>query len=127
MAANPDEPEFAGGKKMTDTYKVVFTKTLDKSAWNHTDIATGELAEEINKLKNQDGKDMIVYGGATFVSSLIKARLINEFHLFINPTIIGNGMTIFKQTDRQNLTLIKSKSYDCGIMVLHYEPKNSQQ
>lgn len=125
VAANPDDPEFKGGTKITNTYKVVFTKTLDKSEWDHTDIATGDLADEINKLKNQDGKDMIVYGGATFVSALIKARLIDEFHIFINPAIIGDGMTIFKQADRQNLALVKSTSYACGIVVLHYESKTA--
>jgi len=69
---NPDHP-FA--KKMVDTPKVVFTKTLDKSTWNNTILAKGDLAEEIANLKNQDGKDIIVYGGAGFVSSLINEGL----------------------------------------------------
>ena len=126
VAANPNDPQFTAGKKFTGTYKVVFTKTLDKSEWNNTDIAKGELVDEINKLKNQDGKDIIAYGGATFVSSLIKAGLIDDFHLFINPTAIGNGMTIFKELEgKQNLTLVKSTSFDCGIVVLNYEPKRN--
>ena len=124
VAANPDHPEFTAGKKFTDTHKVVFTKTLDKSEWDNTVLAKGDLVDEITKLKKQDGKDIIAYGGATFVSALIKHGLIDEFHLFINPAAIGNGMTIFKELDRkQNLTLVKSTSFDCGIVVLHYEPK----
>jgi len=124
VAANLDHPEFTSGKQFTDTPKVVFTKTLDKSEWDNTVLAKGDLVEEITKLKKQDGKDIIAYGGATFVSALIKHGLIDEFHLFINPTAIGNGMTIFKDLDRkQNLTLVKARSFDCGIAVLNYEPK----
>jgi dihydrofolate reductase len=124
VAANPDDPEFTAGKKFTDTPKVVFTKTLDKSEWDNTVLAKGNLVDEITNLKKQDGKDIIAYGGATFVSALIKQGLIDEFHLFINPTAIGNGMTIFKELDsQQNLILVKSTSFDCGIVVLNYEPK----
>jgi len=124
VAANPDDPEFTSGKMFTNTPKVVFTKTLEKPEWNNTVLAKGDLVDEIVKLKKQDGKDIIAYGGATFVSALIKQGLIDEFHLFINPTAIGNGMTIFKELDsKQNLTFIKATSFDCGIVVLNYEPK----
>ena len=119
-ASNPKEE---GAEKMNSCKKVVFTKTLDKSEWNHTVLAKGDLIGEIVKLKNQAGKDIISYGGAGFVSSLIKHGLIDEYHLLINPTAIGNGMTIFKELeDRLNLTLVKSISFECGIVVLHYEP-----
>lgn len=124
VAVNPGDPEFTAGKKFTDTPKVVFTKTLDKSEWDNTVLAKGDLVDEITKLKKQDGKDIIAYGGATFVSALIKQRQIDEFHLFINPTAIGEGMTIFKELERQqNLALVKSTSFDCGIVVLNYELK----
>jgi dihydrofolate reductase len=124
VAANPDDPEFTAGKKFTDTHKVVFTKTLDESEWDKTVLAKCNLIDEIAKLKKQDGKDIIAYGGATFVSALIKQGLIDEFHLFINPTAIGNGMTIFKELDsKQDLTLVKATSFDCGIVALNYEPK----
>ncbi len=121
----PDSPDFSLAKKMVDTPKVVFTKTLDKSTWNNTTLAKGNLAEEIANLKKQTGKDIIVYGGAGFVSSLIKEGLIDEYHLFVNPTAIGNGMTIFKSLDRtQKFSVIQSRFYSCGITVLSYKPKN---
>lgn len=123
VVSKPSSPEYAFGKKMVDTPKVVFTKTLDKSKWENTSIAKGELGEEIKKLKNQGGKDIIVYGGAGFVSSLIKAGLIDEYHLFVNPAVIGSGMTIFKYINgKRNLKLVKSIPFDCGIVLLHYEP-----
>jgi dihydrofolate reductase len=119
-----DDPSYAFAKKMMETPKVVFTKTLQKSQWENTDIATGDLAGEIIKLKSQKGKDMIVYGGASFDSSLIRTGLIDEFQLFINPVSIGKGMSIFKELNEiQKFTLIKSRAFDCGIVMLHYEPK----
>jgi dihydrofolate reductase len=124
VAANAVDPENKAGKKFTDTPKVVFSKTLVKSLWDNTVLAKGDLVDEITKLKKQAGKDIIAYGGATFVSSLINQRLIDEFHLFINPVAIGNGMPIFRELDsKQELKLVKSTSFACGIVVLHYEPK----
>jgi dihydrofolate reductase len=124
VITKPDNPDYAFAKKMIEIPKVVFTKTLNKSEWVNTDIATGDLTDEINKLKRQNGKDIIVYGGASFDSSLIKAGLIDEFHLFVNPAAIGNGMTIFKDLNEvQKFTLVKSIAFDCGIVLLHYEPK----
>lgn len=126
VAANPDHPEFAAGKKFTDTPKVVFTRTLAQSQWENTVLAEGDLADEINRLKNQPGQDMIAYGGATFVSALIQQGLVDEFHLFVNPAAIGNGMSIFKNLNgRQDLKLVKAIPFSCGIVVLNYVRKDS--
>ena len=120
-SGKPDDPFYAFAKKMIETPKVVFTKTLKKSQWANTDIATGDLTEEIMKLKTQNGKDIIVYGGASLDSSLIKEGLIDDFHLFINPAAIGKGMTIFKDLNNiQKFILVKSIAFDCGIVMLHY-------
>ena len=121
-----DHPDYAFAKKMMEIPKVVFTKTLNKSEWVNTEIATGDLTDEISKLKRQEGKDIIVYGGASFDSSLIKAGLIDEFHLFVNPAAIGKGMTIFKDlNEMQKFTLVKSIAFDCGIVLVHYAPKRA--
>jgi dihydrofolate reductase len=111
---------------MIDIPKVVFTKTLNKSRWINTDIATGNLVEEVNKIKSQNGGDIVVYGGASFDSSLIKEKLIDEFYFFINPVAIGKGMTIFKDLNEiQKYTLIESKAFENGAVLLHYEAKRS--
>jgi len=127
-AANTHDPRYAFAKKINTAHKVVFSKTLDKSdpifnAGDNISLAKGDLAEEVNRLKSQKGKNIIVYGGATFVSSLIKAGLIDEFQFFINPTAIGKGKTIFQEIDNLlKLALVKSTSYDCGIVVTVYKP-----
>jgi dihydrofolate reductase len=122
----PDDPWYAVAKKMIETPKVVFTKTLNKSKWINTDIATGDLIEEVSKIKSQNGRDIIVYGGASFDSSLIKEKLIDEFYLFVNPIVMGSGKTIFRDLKEiQKLTLIDSKVFDCGLVLLHYEAKKN--
>jgi dihydrofolate reductase len=126
VMTKPDDPWYAFAKRMIEIPKVVFTKTLNKSQWVNTDIATGDLTDEVNKLKRREGKDIIVYGGASFDSSLIKAGLIDEFHLFVNPAAIGNGMTIFKELNEMlKFTLAKSITFDCGVVLLRYEPKRA--
>ena len=111
---------------MIEIPKIVFTKTLTKSKWINTEIAKGDFKDEITKLKSKNGKDILVYGGASFDSSLIKEKLIDEFYLLVNPIVIGNGKTIFKDLKEiQKLTLIESKVFDCGLVLLHYEAKRN--
>lgn len=116
------EPDAAtnGSEKFTQTPKVVFSRTMNSSPWERTRIANN-IVEEINELKNSEGGDIMVYGGGEFVSSLIKEGLIDEFYLFVNPTILGTGMPIFSLLEApQKLNLIEAKSFKCGIIVLHY-------
>ena len=115
---NPAHP-FA--KKIAALPKIVFSKSLDKSTWDNTTLAKGDLAEEVARLKEQEGKDILVFGGANFVSSLIKEGLIDEYHLIINPTAMGKGMTIFNSLDTiQKFTPIQSRLYPGGKTVLSF-------
>lgn len=119
-------PDLEGAAQMNQAKKVVFTKTLVQSEWANTVLAQGDLVDEITALKQQAGGDLIVYGGGEFVASLVKEGLIDEYHLFINPTALGTGMPIFDQV-RANyaLQLIKSTAFRCGIVALHYAlPRN---
>ncbi|RYD57454.1 MAG: dihydrofolate reductase [Sphingobacteriales bacterium] len=126
VAADKDNPDTDAGKKFTNTHKVVFTNTLAESKWKHTVLAKGEIADEINALKRQDGGDIIAYGGAGFVSSLIKHNLIDEYHLLINPNALGKGMAIFSELNNQlNLVPKDAHDYPCGIVVLCYKSKRS--
>jgi dihydrofolate reductase len=111
---------------MNEIPKVVFTKTLNKSEWVNTELAKGDLDDEVTKLNSQNWKDVLVYGGASFDSSLIKEKLVDEFYLFVNPIVMGNGKTIFKDIrEIQKLTLIESKVFDCDLVLLHYEVKKN--
>jgi len=116
---DPEEGAFA--HKMLDTPKVVFSRTLSASPWPNTTVARGELADEVRRLKNATGGDIIAYGGATFVSDLIRHNLIDEYHFFVNPTAIDTGMSIFRH-GRHRLAALSSKSFKCGIIELTYAP-----
>jgi dihydrofolate reductase len=122
VAEDANSPENAVGKTFTDLPKIVFTNTIQESQWENTKVSKN-IPDEIMELKKQPGKDIIVYGGASFVSDLIKHNLIDEYHLFVNPVIIGNGMSIFKDTDRKNLGIVKTTTSSSGIVVLFYQPK----
>lgn len=119
IAANSADPQSVFAKNVVAAHKVIFSKTLQETKWDNTAIAAGDITEEVNRLKNQQGKDMIVYGGATFVSALIKAKLIDEFQLFINPTVLGGGITVFNQ--RVNMELANAQAFACGVTVLKYK------
>lgn len=121
--ANPETADYIA-RKMVETPKIVFSKTLESSKWDNTSLAKGDLAQEITELKTQAGQDIIVYGGAGFVSSLIKENLIDEYNFFVNPVAIGKGMEIFKDLEETfNLTLIKSQAFESGVILHCYEPK----
>ena len=124
MAGKHDNPQHEFANKIKETSKVVFTETLDKSKWDNTVLAKGHITEEVNKLKNMPGQNIIAYGGATFASSLIKSGLVDEFHFIINPVALGGGLSIFQtMTSTLNLSLVNSTSYTCGIVVLKYVRK----
>jgi len=119
---NPFHP-FA--KKIAAIQKVVFTKTLDTSTWNNTRLTKGNPAEEIVNLKKQNGKDILLFGGVSLVSSLIKEGLIDEYHFIVNPTAINNGVTVFNSLEKiQKFTPIHAKLYPGGKTVLSYKPSN---
>jgi len=126
VAANPEHEEHLAGIKFSETPKVVFSHSLDQSKWDNTVVAQGGLVEEIKALKEQAGQDIIVYGGADFVSDLIKHNLIDEYHLFVNPAAVDDGLPIFGEVNgRLDLKLVKAIPFDCGIVLLHYEPNHS--
>ena len=119
--SQPESTMYETAKIKARQKKIVFSKTLKQSVWENTEIATGNLSEEIKKLKKQNGKDLIVYGGSSFVSALVSEKLIDEFHLFVNPIVIGKGVPIFNKLEEwQPMKLVKTKVYDCGIVLLHY-------
>jgi len=122
VAADPTNPDVLAGKKFTEMPKVVFTNTPAPSGWENTVVNNGNLCAGIRALKSGEGDYIMAYGGARFVSNLIAERLIDEFHLFVNPVAIGSGLSIFKNlAQKQPLQLLKATAFSCGIVVLHYK------
>jgi len=123
VAANPEDPEHSFGRIMNDTPKIVFSRTLQTIEGNNTSLLKEASPEVIHELKAKPGGDIIVYGGANFVSGLFQQGLIDEFYLFINPVAIGKGLSIFNNL-RQNrqLKLQHARAFSCGVAVLVYQP-----
>jgi dihydrofolate reductase len=122
--ANDPETADRFSRKMVDTPKIVFSETLETIEGKNVRLNETGLVEEITALKNADGGDIIAYGGAGFVRSLINNDLIDEYHLFINPVAIGRGMPIFTELeDRLKLKLVDARAFSCGIVDLYYKPQ----
>jgi dihydrofolate reductase len=126
--ASSDNPKanekFTYASRMVNMHKIVFSKTLTSIEGKNVSLENGDLVTTIRNLKNREGKDMIVYGGAGFVSNLIKEGLIDEYNIFVNPVMIGKGLRIFDLLEhRQKLTLVSATPYACGISVLVFLPE----
>jgi len=117
---DPDDPSQPFAHIMVNTPKVIFSRTQSTIEGINAAITNDPISDVVNMLKNQPGKDMIVYGGAEFVSSLIDQQLIDELYLFINPTAIGEGLRIFN--GHVPLELDNSIRFGCGIVVNKYLP-----
>lgn len=102
--------------------KVILSTTMNDEGLDNTTVISGELTSNINKIKEQNGKNIIIFGSPGASQSLLKAGLIDEFWLFVNPIILGKGMPLFKDiNDTTALKLVASKTFDCGVIALHYE------
>jgi dihydrofolate reductase len=116
-----DEAGFAD--RMNSIPKVVVSTTLDKVEWNNSRLIKGNIVEEISKLKQQPGQDILVGGSATLIQSLIPHGLIDLYRLLVYPIALGSGKRLF--TDQGNpvkLKLTKTASYQSGVVLLEYEP-----
>jgi len=117
----PTDPDYAFAQRIIDVPKVVLTDKLDTPRWEKTTIARGGIPAGIRALKQQPGGDTITFGGTGFASALIAAGVVDELQLFVNPTAVGKGGSLFH--DKHNgtkLRLIRSDSYASGIVVNRY-------
>jgi dihydrofolate reductase len=114
----PDyELEFA--RIWKDMPQVVFSKTLEKVEGNAT-LATDSVAEEVAKLKEQPGKDLAI-GGAALASTAIKAGLVDEYHMFISPVVLGAGTPYFPPLDeRIELELVETRTFGSRVVYVRY-------
>ena len=115
-----DSPEYDFARKMVGLEKVVFSRTVQRMDGQNVRVHNGDLVEGVNAIKRQSGKDIVVYGGATFVRSLIEHGLIDELNVFVNPVAIGKGLQVF--SGRTPMQLTGSTAYSSGTVVSTYRP-----
>jgi dihydrofolate reductase len=116
----PDSPEQPLAQLMVNLRKIAFSRTQTAIKGRNLEVENGDLAAAVNALKKQPGKDIMVYGGANFVSSLISQNLIDEYFIFSVPVAIGNGLSIFKE--KKILKLDSSTPYKSGKVINKYFP-----
>jgi len=103
---------------MNDIPKVVFSKTLTRADWHESRIASGDLAEDIDQLKQEAGGVILAHGGATFVDALIRENLIDEYRLVIHPVVIGHGRGLFSALrEPQRLDVIEARTFTSGTTI----------
>jgi dihydrofolate reductase len=101
--------------------KIVLSNTISEKGLINTRIISDKLSEYINKIKQQDGKNILIFGSPSASHSLLNQGLIDEFWVLVNPVLLGQGIPLFKNiTEIINLKLIESKTFPCGVIALHY-------
>ena len=120
---NATENDAAITHKMNNLTKIVFSKTLSSVNWNNSRLADTDVKEEINKLKQQPGKDIVIFGSGELVSSLADLGLIDEYRVILNPVSLGKGNSMFKNLKKRlDLKLLKTKPLWSGVLILYYRP-----
>ena len=113
--------------KMNSLSKIVFSKTLSSVEWNNSILIKENITEEIRNLKGSIRpweKDMVIIGSGTIVSAFAEAEMIDEYRIILNPVLIGGGNLLFKNlSTKQNLELIRTKTFSNGVIILYYHPK----
>lgn len=106
--------------------KVVLSRTMSENGLENTTIIHDKLAENINQIKKQDGKNILIFGSPRASHSLLSEGLIDEFWLFVNPVLLGQGMPLFSGVNEiTELKLLETKTFSSGVIALHYETKHS--
>lgn len=119
--AMKNDPIVAG--KMNSLPKIVFSRTLGRAEWNNTRLVKDKIEEEIKKLKQQPGKDLVILGSGAIVSELAPRGLIDEHRIMVNPVILGKGNPLFKGiNDRLDLKLTATRTFKSGNVLLYYQP-----
>lgn len=130
-AADTNNPQYTFANHVGTAKKVVFSTTLTKSVeipggWENVELCSANIAQTINSIKAEPGKDIIAYGGASFIASLMRENLIDEYHLLINPIVLGKGISFFNTVAHHTpLRLVGAKAFESGIALLNYEPVKS--
>jgi dihydrofolate reductase len=108
---------------MNNTPKYIVSSTLHSLEWNNSILITGDLAEEIGKLKDRPGKNIQVPGSPRLVRSLLRDGLLDELALMVHPIVLGSGMRLFDElTDQIDLKLVDSRALSTGVLSVTYQP-----
>ncbi len=110
--------------KLNDLKKVVFSSSIKDVPWGPAVLIRENPVEAVSRFKKEKGKDMVIVGSGTLVSSLVAKEMIDEYRIRIRPIILGSGKTLFNDKNkRHKLKLISTSKFSNGVVALHYEPE----
>ena len=113
----------AGAARDTEGGKPRQADAAALKSWNEAYVAAGPLKEEVEKLKQSDGKPIIAHGGAGFARNLIAAGVVDEFYLAVFPVALGRGLPIFSDLLQPlALRLVETKTSPAGVVAMVYRP-----
>jgi dihydrofolate reductase len=124
----PDNPDVSEGereyaRKLNAMRKVVFSKTLPSADWNNSTLLREVAPAEIEAMKQEPGRDMLIYGSASLIRALTNHGLIDEYQLLVHPVILGEGKPLFHDIKaRRQLELVRTKPFSSGVIGLFYRP-----
>jgi dihydrofolate reductase len=101
---------------------VVSTTLKEPLEWKNSALIKGDLTEEVARLKDRPGKDILVFGSGDLVNSLMQHDLVDEYRMMVFPVVVGSGKRLFGEGDTKTLKLVGSQTFDSGAVVLTYEP-----
>lgn len=114
--------------KLNETNKIVFSNTITKAPWGQwaeAEVIAGEAVAAIRNLKLLPGKDMVMWGSISVAQSLMRANLIDEYHIQLCPILTGGGRKLFpEQININQLNLFEVRQYNTGTVFLNYKPVN---
>lgn len=117
------EKEFA--RTMNQLQKIVFSKTLRKASWSNSTLMNEIIPDEIQALKRQPGKDMIIWGGVTLASAFLEKKLFDEYRISIAPIVIGKGISLSKEmTKGLRLKLLNTRIFSNGVVTMTYRNRD---
>jgi dihydrofolate reductase len=125
-AAWPQMEETAGefGAKMNAMPKYVVSNTLKSAKWKNSKIIGGKgLAASIKKLKQVQGKDILVNGSGQLVRFLLDHKLVDELRLLVYPVTLGEGKRLFKDNSDYKLSLMQARQLKSGVVLMEYRPE----
>jgi dihydrofolate reductase len=108
------------GDRVNSIQKYVFSSTLQKADWSNSSIVSGDVAAEAAKLKQQTGKDLVIYGHGLLGQTLLKHHLLDELKLWIHPLLVGRGKLLFREGEQGKLKLLAEKTLATGVVVVTY-------
>jgi dihydrofolate reductase len=118
--AAKDEKKIAD--ELNTMTKLVASSTLKKLTWENSVLIKGDLIDEVKKIKQGGGRDIVIFGSGSIVQQLTAERLIDEYVIVITPVVLGSGKTFFHDVKKLNLKVLKVKEFDTGNVLIHFAP-----